>query len=89
MRDIELAPIRHLSVAAEKILIELCDDAMYCAGYKYIGGKTPENIAAIKELKSHDMLLFYRGLMNEDGDVGGSGWCRSERGNEYVEEFSL
>ena len=79
----------YLSILAEDILADMNGDGEYCHGYKYIGGKTPENIAAIKELKSHDMLLFYRGLMNEDGDVGGSGWCRSERGNEYVEEFSL
>ena len=82
-------PVGHLSVAAEQILIKLHDDSEYCAGYSYIGGKTPENIAAIKELKSHDMLLFYRGLMTEDGELCGSGWCRSREGNKYVEEFSL
>lgn len=79
----------YLTVAAENILTEMYSDAEYCVGYRDIGGKTPENIAAIKELKEHEMIVFYRGLMTEDGEVAGSGWCRSGKGNDYVEEFEL
>lgn len=79
----------YLSVVAEDILAELHSDAEYCYGYRGIGGKTPENVAGIKELKEHDMIEFYRGLMNDEGEVGGSGWCRSPKGNDYVAKFEL
>ncbi len=79
----------YLSVHAEDVLAELNSSEEYCCSYIDIGGKTPENIAAIKELKKHEMIEFWRGLMTEDGEVAGSGWCRSRKGNEYVEEFEL
>lgn len=79
----------YLSVRAEDILANLNYDNEYCYGYKGIGGKTPENITAIKELKEHKMIDFWRGLMTDEGEVAGSGWCRSVKGNEYVEEFQL
>lgn len=80
----------YLSVQAEDILCDLYDSIEYCVGYRGITGeKSPENVKAIKELKEHDMIEFYRGLMTEDGEVAGSGWCRSKKGNEYVEEFQL
>lgn len=80
----------YLSVAAEDILAELHPDSEYCTNYKWLtGGKSPENVAAIKELKEHGMIDYYRGLMTEDGEVAGSGWCRSVKGNQYVEEFKL
>lgn len=78
-----------LSVAAEDILAELYSDSEFCKPYSSIGGKTPENVAAIKELKQHDMIEFWRGLMTDDGEVAGSGWCRGKKGNDYVEEFQL
>lgn len=80
----------YLSVVAEDILTEMNGDNEWCISYRGIsGGKSPENVAAIKELKEHDMIDFYRGLMTEDGEVAGSGWCRSSKGNDYVEEFQL
>lgn len=80
----------YLSVAAEDILAELHDDSEYCVGYSWLtGGKSKENVAAIKELKQHEMIEFWRGLMSEEGEVAGSGWCRSKKGNDYVEEYKL
>ena len=79
----------YLSVAAEDILATLYSDCEYCMPYVSIGGKTPENVAAIKELKRHDMIQFWRGLMDDDGKLAGSGWCRSKKGNQYVDEFEL
>jgi len=79
----------YLSTAAEDILSLLHPDEEYCMSYSSIGGKTLENVTAIKDLKEHDMIEFWRGLMTEDGEVAGSGWCRSRKGNEYVEEFNL
>lgn len=82
-------PSGYLSIAAEDILAEFYYDSEYCYGYAWFGGKTPENVAAIKELKKHGMIDFYRGLMTEEGEVAGSGWCRSVKGNKYVEEYQL
>jgi hypothetical protein len=79
----------YLSVRAEDILADLSSTEEYCFGYGNLGGKTPENVAAIKELKSHDLIEFWRGLMTDDGEVAGSGWCRSTKGNDYVEEYQL
>lgn len=81
---------RYLSAAAEAILMQLHQDCEHCYNYRWLdGGKSPENIAAIAELKKHDMIEFHRGLMTEDGEVAGSGWCRSDEGNQYVGEFEL
>lgn len=80
----------YLSVQAEDVLCEISDNGEWCVGYRGITGeKSPENVKAIKELKENDMIIFYRGLMTEDGEVCGSGWCRSKKGNDYVEEFKL
>lgn len=80
----------YLSVTAEDVLCDIPYNDDWCVGYKSITvGKSPENVKAIKELKKHDMIVFYRGLMTEDGGVAGSGWCRSPKGNDYVEEFEL
>lgn len=79
----------YLSVNAEDILAEMYSSEEHCVGYAFFGGKTPENVAAIKELKVHEMIEHWRGLMTEDGEVAGSGWCRSKKGNEYVDEFKL
>lgn len=78
-----------LSGRAEGILAEMHADSEWCMPYRALGGKTPENVAAIAELKKHDMLEFHRGLMTDDGEVAGAGWCRSEKGNAYVDEFEL
>lgn len=80
----------YLSVAAEDMLAEMYGDSSYCVPYNYFaGGKSKENVAAIKELKEHDMIEFHRGLMTDEGEVAGSGWCRSSKGSEYVNEYQL
>lgn len=86
----KVVPSGFLSVTAENILVDLHPDGEMCVGYAWLdGGKSPENIAAIQELKDNGMILFYRGLMTEDGEVAGSGWCRSPKGNDYVEKYEL
>jgi len=81
----------YLSVLAEELLSEMYSDSGYCVPYNFFaGGKSPENVAAIKELKEHGMLEFHRGLMDWDEmKPAGSGWCRSTKGNKYVDEFEL
>lgn len=77
----------------EAVLVELYSSEENCVGYKFIEGvnsmgrKDLEPI--IKHLKELGYINYWRGLMNEDGEVGGSGWCRSHKGNEYVEEHKL
>jgi len=75
----------------EKILQELYSDCGLCVGYSAIDGlgEMPELKKAIKHLKELEYIEYYRGLMSEGGEVGGSGWCRSGLGNQYVEEHQL
>lgn len=83
----------YLSREAENILRVLRDDAEYCDNYYSIESKTNLDTKtvrrAVQELKDAEMLKFYRGLMTEDGEVAGSGWCRSSKGSKYVEEYQL
>ena len=78
-----------LSKQAEEILVQLYSDSEYCLSYRGLNGTREENEPAIKELNKHNMIECHRGLMTEDGEVAGSGWCRSVEGNAYVEEFEL
>lgn len=81
---------KRLPELEENILADLHSDSEWCTGYRGItGGNSPENVKAIKHLKELGYIDFFRGLMTEDGEVAGSGWCRSVKGNAYVEEFEL
>jgi len=75
----------------EKILEELYSDCEMCMGYSgiYHLAEMPELRKAIKHLRELEYIEYYRGLMTEDGEVCGSGWCRSNLGNKYVEEHQL
>lgn len=63
---------------------ELCYNYAWLAGELGVDRKYLE--PAIKNLKTLGLIEFWRGLMNEDGEVAGSGWCRSRAGNEYLAE---
>lgn len=81
-----------LTEIEEYILSELRGDNEYCMGYRGLitPVKTQKILApAIKHLKELEFIDFYRGLMTEEGEVAGSGWCRSRKGSEYVEEYGL
>lgn len=77
----------------EAVLAELSGTEEYCINYAYLNGlkgmTRKELEPIIKHLKELDFIEFWRGLMTEDGEVAGSGWCRSRKGNEYVEEQQL
>jgi len=69
------------------ILEELSSSDEMCFGYSWIisDGRTRRQCEqAIKTLKSHELILYYRGLMTDDGEVAGSGWCRSTKGNDLI-----
>lgn len=82
-----------LSELEEDILAAMCSDAEYCINYSILSRQLKVDRKylepAIKNLKSFDYLEFWRGLMTEEGEVAGSGWCRSEKGNQYVEDNQL
>lgn len=73
----------------EAVLIELHQDSEQCVGYNWLSGTKEELKPIIKKFKELDLIEFHRGLMTEEGEVAGSGWCRSPKGNEYVEENQL
>lgn len=83
----------NLSNLEEDILAAMCSDAEYCINYSILSRQLKVDRKylepAIKNLKSFGYLEFWRGLMTEDGEVAGSGWCRSEKGNQYVEDNQL
>lgn len=80
-----------LTKIEDEILIEMCSDGEMCSNYSSISYIAPmsELKKAIKHLKEDNYIKFYRGLMTEDGEVAGSGWCRTDRGNNYMEKFEL
>ena len=62
-----------------KVLECLNRDAEMCYPYDYICGETgltrDQAKAAIDRLREFGAVEFWRGLMNDDGEVAGSGFC--------------
>jgi len=76
----------------EHILTELSSTEEHCWGYDALesnGYKRPELKRAIKKLRDLGYVEYWRGLMTEEGEVAGSGFCRSRLGNQYVEDHQL
>lgn len=77
----------------EAVLAEMHSDGEYCINYTYLAGlngmSRKELQPIIKHLKELGYIDFYRGLMTEEGEVAGAGWCRSSAGNDYAEEHEL
>lgn len=76
----------------EHILVVLSGTEEHCCGYWSLESpeyKRPELKKAIKKLRDLGYVEYWRGLMTEDGEVAGSGFCRSRLGNEYVEKYEL
>lgn len=60
-----------------------------CISFAYIAGE--ENAPSLKEigkacraLRAHGLAEFYRGLMTEEGEVAGSGYCISQEGKLFL-----
>lgn len=72
-------------------------DEGLCTGYKGLIFQTKmtreQLVPIIAGLKSKGYLKYARGLMNEDGEMGGSGWGITESGSkaywDYKEELKL
>ena len=61
----------------------------YCISFKFIcaeTGLTRETVQKICRRFAHEkMAEFWRGLMNEDGELAGSGYCISEAGKDLLD----
>ena len=65
-----------------KVIEKLGTNDEYCYGYDYIcedGMSRDDAKKAIDNLRSMGVVKFYRGLMNDDGEVCGSGFNVSDR----------
>lgn len=84
---------RLLTKDEEAVLAELSSTEEHCLNYAWLEGVNGLDRKGlqpvIKRLKELGFIEFWRGLMTEDGEVAGSGWCRSRAGNDYVEEWQL
>lgn len=83
---------RELEENEQKVLQVLFDNtdswAEHCIGFDWIMGDcnlTRKEIQkACKTLREKELVQFYRGLMTEDGEVAGSGYCISKKGQAIV-----
>lgn len=59
-----------------------------CISFSYIEGDTNLKVkdirAACQVLRKKGLAIFYRGLMTEDGEVAGSGYCISPEGKAFI-----
>ena len=65
-----------------KVIEKLGTNDEYCYGYDYIcedGMSRADAKKAIDNLRSMGVVKFYRGLMNDDGEVCGSGFNVSDK----------
>ena len=75
-----------------KILSEISESSGgMCCSFDYISGYSTDSTFDIKvvrracrSLRKKGLAEFYRGLMNEDGQVAGSGYCISTEGEDYI-----
>lgn len=50
---------------------------------------TKEVRKACRSLRKKGLAYYYRGLMNDDGEVGGSGYCISQKGQDLANKLEL
>ena len=65
----------------------------YCIGFDYIEGDTNLSRKEVKKvvhsLRDKGFAEFYRGLLDDDGQVAGSGYCISVKGVELAEKLEI
>lgn len=66
----------------------LSESEEWCYAYDYLEGETGLERKWLKpiiaKLRKLGYVEYWRGLMDDDGNVAGSGFCRSRAGNELV-----
>lgn len=87
----ELAP-------KEKIIIQAlaslrADYCEHCVSFDYLSdeSKIPvkELPSLMKSLRAKELVEFNRGLMTEDNEVAGSGYCLTSEGRKLVDKLEL
>lgn len=63
-------------------------DCEICLAFDWIEGETKlskkEVQKACKVLREKELIEFHRGLMSDDGQVAGSGYCISYKGRAFL-----
>lgn len=72
-----------------QVLYDVTDSfGEYCISFAWISDDSKLNRkevqVACRALKSKGLVMFYRGLMSEEGQVAGSGYCISQKGKAYI-----
>lgn len=86
-----------LNKAETDVLVCLSIDtdtwAERCIGFDWIMEETKlskkEVRNACEVLRIKELICFHRGLMTEDGEVAGSGYCISQLGLDFINENEL
>ena len=68
------------------ILVEL-EYMEHCKGYDRLEGHEKELKKEIKLLREYGYVEYHRGLMTEEGEVAGSGFCRNMDRNDEINEL--
>lgn len=88
------APLQ-LTPTEEVVLATLSADEEeeWCVGYQHMQNLTRLDRVTLKPIIKHlrdlGLVEYWRGLMDDEGKVAGSGFCRSAAGNKYVEDNEL
>jgi len=85
-----MEPLSENELKVLKSLDEVTDTwGEVCVSFSYIAGdgnrlSTKEVRIACRSLRKRGFADFYRGLMNEDGEVAGSGYCITREGQLFL-----
>lgn len=72
-----------------EVLCEMPSDSEFCIGYVHLTqiGDRDTLRPVIKQLRDMGFVEYLRGLMTEDGEVAGSGFCRFYKKNDEIERL--
>lgn len=92
----EPTPLPNVNELEKEVLALLAGttrtDGEMCVGFKYLSdeGTDIKTVRrACRSLRRKGLAEYYRGLMTEDGEVAGSGYCITDLGHEVVEVLEL
>ena len=71
-----MSDIKQLTKVQYDILVEMEYD--WCYPFRHFNGTKKELSKEFKILREAGLVSFYNGLMTEDGEVAGSGYCLND-----------
>lgn len=94
MKDVTKIEVSENELKVLEVLNELTrTHGETCIAFDYILGETKlplkEIRNACRSLTKKGLAEFYRGLMTEEGEVAGSGYCISYEGQKYLSPCDL